>query len=86
MTIALAQDVESFLQAQVKNGACVNPSDLVNDVLRAIRDQQHKPFDITPELEAWLLESSDQPVAPLTREDFDRVRKKLRDRSRSSTS
>src|SRR5213080_2628201 len=78
MTIALARDVEAFWEEQVKSGACQNPSDLVNDALRSIREQQHKSFEVTPELEAWLLEASDKPLTPLTREDFDRIRKKLR--------
>ena len=38
MTIALARDVEAFLEEQVKSGACQNPSDLVNDALLSIRE------------------------------------------------
>src|SRR5205823_12603760 len=42
-------------------------SDLVNDVLRSVRQQQQQPFEITPELEAWLLEAADKPATPLDR-------------------
>jgi Arc/MetJ-type ribon-helix-helix transcriptional regulator len=86
MTIALAQDVEVFLQEQVKSGACKDPSELVNDALRAIREQQNKPFQMTPELEAWLLESSDKPLTPLTTADFEGIRKRLQARTPRSAS
>ena len=52
MTVALARDVEEFLQDQVRAGVCADASELVNDVLRSLREQQRKPFDLTPELEA----------------------------------
>ena len=64
MTVALAKDVEEYLQDQVRAGVCAVASELVNDVIRSLRDQQHRPFDLTPELEAWLLEAADKPVTP----------------------
>ena len=84
MTIDLARDVEDFLQEQVRAGVCTDPSQLVNDVLRTVREQQQKPFPITPELEAWLLESADQPATPLTSADFDAIRGRVRVRTTSS--
>ncbi len=60
MTIALAKDVEEYLQEQVRAGVARDPGELANDVLRCLRDQQRRPFEITPQLEAWLLESADQ--------------------------
>jgi Arc/MetJ-type ribon-helix-helix transcriptional regulator len=86
MTIALAKDVEDFLQNQIRSGVCSDPSELVNDVLRSIRDQQQKPFDVTPELEAWLLEAADKPVTPLTRDDFNGIRNRMRARTKSIAS
>ena len=80
MLIDLAKDVEDFLQEQVRAGVCADASELVNDVLRSVREQRQKPFEVTPELEAWLLESADQPVTPLTREDFAAVRQRVRAR------
>lgn len=80
MTIDLAKDVEDFLEQQVKAGACADASELVNDVLRCLREQQFKPFDATPELEAWLLESADLPATPLTGADFKAIRKRVRAR------
>jgi hypothetical protein len=53
---------------------------LANDVLRSVREQQRKPFAVTPELEAWLLQAADQPTSPLSAEDFDRVRLRVRAR------
>ena len=38
MTIALAKDVEEFLQEQVRAGVAGDPSELANDVLRCVRD------------------------------------------------
>ena len=86
MTIELARDVEAFLQEQVRSGACTTPSELVNDAIRSLRELQRMPFKITPELEAWLLESADKPSTPLTKEDFDAIRERVRSRTSSSAS
>ena len=86
MTIALARDVEDFLQNQVHSGACADPGELVNDILHSIREQQKKPFEITPELEAWLLAAADKPSTPLTKEDFDSIRERARVRTRTVVS
>ena len=80
MTIALAKDVEDFLREQVRAGVATDPSELANDVLRSVRDQQRKPFEITPQLEAWLLEAADQPATPLTKADLDGIRQRARNR------
>jgi len=84
MTIALAKDVEEFLQEQVRAGVAGDPSELANDVLRCVRDQQRRPFEITPQLEAWLLESADQPATPLTKADFEEIRERARKRNPSA--
>ena len=86
MTIVLARDVEDFLQNQVRSGVCADPSELVNDVIRSIREQQEKPLEVTPELEAWLLEAADQPATPLTGADFDTIRERVRARTQSTAS
>jgi Arc/MetJ-type ribon-helix-helix transcriptional regulator len=80
VTIALAKDVEDFLGDQVRSGVCADASALVNDVVRSVRQLQQRPFALTPELEAWLLEASDKPVSPLTRADFDAIRERVRAR------
>lgn len=80
MTIALAKDVEDFLQEQVRAGICTDASELANNVLRSLREQQRKPFDVTPEIEAWLLETADKPATPLTKADFDRIRERVQAR------
>ena len=84
MTIALAKDVEAFLQEQVRAGVSADASDLVNDVLRSLREQQKLPFAITPELEAWLLEAADKPATPLTASDFDGIRERVQSRLKRS--
>ena len=81
MTIALARDVETFLQEQVRAGACTDPAELVNDVLRSLSQQQHKPFKVRPELEAWLLKAADKPATALTEKDFAGIRKRVRART-----
>ena len=83
MTIALAKDVEAFLQDQVRAGVSANPSELVNDVLRSVRAQQQQFFAVTPELEAWLLEAADKPVSPLTATDFNGIRERVQTRVKS---
>jgi hypothetical protein len=84
MTIALAPDVEEFLQQQVRAGVCADAGKLANDVLRSLREQHHKPFVVTPELEAWLLAAADQPATPLGRDDFEGIRGRVRARLASS--
>ena len=84
MTIALAKDVEDFLREQVRSSVAGDPSELANDVLRCVRDQQRKPFAITPQFEAWLLEAADQPATPLTKADFDGIRQRARKRNPAS--
>jgi Arc/MetJ-type ribon-helix-helix transcriptional regulator len=78
MTIAVAKDVEEFLDEQVRVGACGDASNLVNNFLRSLRAQQAKSFVVTPELEAWLLEAADKPTSPLTTEDFTAIRQRER--------
>jgi Arc/MetJ-type ribon-helix-helix transcriptional regulator len=84
MTIALAKDVEDFLQDQVRAGVSSDATELVNDLLRSIREQQQRSFEVTPELEAWLLEAADKPVTPLTAADFNGIRERVRSRLKSS--
>ena len=84
MTIALAKDVEDFLAEQVRSGHCSNASELVNDVLRSLRDQQQKPFEITAELETWLLEAANTPTSPLIHDDFNSIRERVRHRTKSA--
>src|SRR6266849_3362944 len=86
MTVALAKDVEDFLEDQVRSGVCADASELVNDVIRSVREQQQRPFEITPELEAWLLEAADTPTSPLTGTDFDSIRERVRARTKSAAS
>ena len=83
MTIALAKDVEDFLKDQVRAGVFSDASELVNDVIRSIREQQRKPFTVTPELETWLLEAADKPVTPLTTGDFEGIRERVQSRLKS---
>ncbi len=80
MNIALDHDVESFLEDQVRTGVCAAPGELVNALVRSVREQQQKSFEVTPELEAWLLESADRPSTPLIREDFAALRERVKAR------
>ena len=78
MTIPLAKDVEAFLKDQVRSGVCADVNELVNDVLRSLREQQRTSFEVTPELETWLLEATDMPSTPLTKADFDALHARVR--------
>jgi len=86
MTVALAKDVEAFLEEQVRSGVCSDPSELVNDLLRSVREQQRTALQVTPELENWLLEAADKPSSLLLKEDFDGIRERVRARTGSSGS
>ena len=74
MTIALAKDVEAFVEEQVRAGVCPDASTLVNDALRALSEHQQRPFEASPELETWLLEAAGAPTTPLTASDFVAIR------------
>ena len=56
------------LSARASARGCrrVIPAELANDMLRAVREQQRKAFEVTPELEAWLLQAADKTSTPLT--------------------
>lgn len=78
MRISLAKDVQAFLEEQQQNGSFEDPSAFVNDALRSIRDQGHKSFKKTAELESWLLGGAEDAAKPLTGNDFETIRKRLR--------
>ena len=84
MTIALAKDVEAFLKRQVRSGVCSDAGELVNSIVRSVRMQRRKPFEVTRELEEWLLASAEKPATPLTKADFAAIRKRVQSRARSS--
>ena len=84
MNIALDKDVEDFLENQVRAGVCAAPGEFVNDLVRSIREQQQQPFEVTPELEAWLLQAADKPSTPLTPGDFAAIRARVKARTPSS--
>jgi Arc/MetJ-type ribon-helix-helix transcriptional regulator len=85
MTISLAKDVEDFLEGQARAEGRPDASELVNDMVRSLRELQRRPFRVTPELEAWLLQSADAPTTPLTRPDFDGIRERVRNRRLSGS-
>lgn len=80
MKIALDHDVENFLEDQVRAGVCTAPGEFVNALVRSVREQQQMSFEVTPELEAWLLESADRPSTPLIHEDFAALRERVKAR------
>jgi Arc/MetJ-type ribon-helix-helix transcriptional regulator len=81
MTIQLARDVEEFLDEQLRSGHCADAAELVNDVLRSVKDQHEKRFNVSPKLEAWLLEAVDRPITDLTKDDFVAIRERARKRN-----
>jgi len=65
--------IDDFLERQLE------PTDEAKAKLdQSRREQQQKTFDITPELEAWLLEAADKPTTPLTKSDFAAIRERVR--------
>jgi Arc/MetJ-type ribon-helix-helix transcriptional regulator len=77
MTIELDRDVQEFLDQQLRSGVCSNAAELVNNVLRSVRDQMQSSFTSNPEIEAWLLEAADKPTTPLSSADFDAIEKRV---------
>lgn len=53
-----------------------------DDVLCYVQDQQLRPFAVTPELEAWLLEAAGKPATPLAEANFRGIRQRAHARIR----
>ena len=77
MTVALSKEVESFIEDQVRTGACTDATTLVNDVLRSLVENHRLPISPSPELESWLLEAADGDAAPLFSADFEGIRARV---------
>ena len=65
--------IDDFLEDQLE----------LTDEVKAKLDQSRrehapKPFAVTPELEAWLLEAADKPTTPLLKSDFAAIRERVR--------
>ncbi len=86
MTISLDKDVKAFLDEQVRAGVCASASELINDVLRSLREGQRAPFKVTPELEAWRIAAADKPTSPLTKADFKGIREHVGRRTKNPAS
>lgn len=67
-------------------GVCSDPSELVNDILRSLAEQQRAALPVTPELENWLLSAADKPACLLLKEDFGGICERVRARIGSSCS
>ena len=52
------------------------PADEQAQVARFVvgQDDSSQPFEVTPELESWLLEAANKPATPLTKADFAAIR------------
>ena len=61
MTIALTKEMEAFVEEQVRAGVSPDAVTLVNEVLCSVSERRLRSFEVTPELEAWLLEAADAP-------------------------
>jgi Arc/MetJ-type ribon-helix-helix transcriptional regulator len=85
MTISLDKDVLEFLQEQVRAGVCASASEFINDIVRSVREGQ-RALEITPELEAWLLASADEPTTQLTKMDFEGIRERVKGRTNKPAS
>ena len=73
MNVSLDKDVADFLKSKVSSGSTDDVNKLANDLLRSFNVPQ---LEVTPELEAWLLEAADEPDAPLTDKDFAGIRER----------
>jgi hypothetical protein len=86
MTVDLASDVEKFLRERLRSTPSVDANELVNDILRSVGKLQQRRFEVTPELEEWLLASADSVVTPLTSGDFEGIRERVRARTSTAGS
>ena len=64
--------IDDFLEGQLEL------TDEVKAKLDQSRSEHGMPFEVAPELDAWLLEAADKPTTPLTKSDFDDIRERVR--------
>jgi hypothetical protein len=77
MTVVLDKDVERLVAEQASmTGGSANV--LVNESLRFMLANLTHWKEWPPEIEAWLMESVESPVTPLTASDYDEIREQTR--------
>lgn len=74
MQITLSKELEEFVMYQLRSGAYADANQLVQEALENLREAMPDPA-----LEQMLLEAHESSATPLTAEDFEAVRRLLRE-------
>lgn len=80
MNIALPDELEAFVHAQVQAGAYATPDAVVREALLRLRDDDSVGLDLdedSQELAGLLREGGKGPFTPLTDADFENVRRRV---------
>ena len=81
MKVELTKDLEAYVESQVRTGGYADAGEVLRDALRHLRDGRSWLDNDSPALEALLLEARNGAYTPLTSDDFEAVRRRLRSRS-----
>lgn len=76
LTITLPTPLKEFIDAQVAAGVSPTPSDFIASLLR--EEQKRKARE---RIDALLLEGLNSPSSEMTQEDWDRLRREVRERA-----
>jgi putative addiction module CopG family antidote len=81
MKVELTKDLEAYVESQVRTGGYADAGEVLRDALRHLRDARSWLDNDSPALEALLLQARNGAYTPLTSDDFEAVRRRLRSRS-----
>jgi putative addiction module CopG family antidote len=79
MNITLPKELEDFVAAEVGSGRFSDASQVVQDALQCFQDALLSERMPEPELERMLLEARESPTTLLTSEDFESLRRRIRE-------
>ena len=86
MNISLTKHYNQFVEEKVKSGRYESRSEVVRAALRLMEtvETRQEPLPYIPNLEEKLLEGLASPASPLTKSDWQNLRKRVREQVRAN--
>jgi Arc/MetJ-type ribon-helix-helix transcriptional regulator len=85
MTMVLSREQEEMAERLVRDGACANVAEAVTEALRLLSDHAAKREALRLDIDLALDQSAKGQGVPLTRDVFDKVEARGRDRLANHT-
>jgi antitoxin ParD1/3/4 len=85
MNISLTKHYDEFVENKIKSGRYESRSEVIRAALRIMEtvEAQQDPLPYIPNLEEKLLRGLESPASPLTKSDWQNLRKRVQNRLRS---